>query len=97
MIEFETPQGMRWHLDSQEVRFAAKLGQRLVLCRVSGAAIEVHLAIKGSNEAPLQAARRNFDKLFGLANQAIARGRFEGDASILLSDTDFEVRTAFDA
>jgi hypothetical protein len=97
MIEFETPQSMRWNLDRQEVRFAARLAQRVVLCRVSGEAIEAHLVIKGSNEAPLQAARRNFDKLFGLARQAITQGRFEGDSSILLSDIDFQVRTAFDA
>ena len=97
MIEFETPQCMRWNLDNQEVRFAAWLGRRVVLCRVSGEAIKAHLVIKGSNEAPLQAARRNFDKVFGLARQAIDRGRFEGDSSILLSDVDFQVRTAFDA
>ena len=97
MIEFETPQQMRWNMDNQEVRFAARLDQGIVLCRVSGEAIRAHLVIRGSNEAPLQAARRNFDKLFGLARHAIAGGRFELDSSILLSDIDFQVRTAFDA
>ena len=97
MIEFDTPRNMRWDLDSEEVRFAAVRDQKMILCRVSGAAIRSHFVISGSNEGVLQAARRNFDKISKLAHQAIVGRRFETDDSIFLSSADFETRSAFDA
>ena len=90
MIEYGSPDGIRWDLRHDEAHFSVRNNGTRINCRVTQEALEDNCGDPQTAEACLDAAKEYFDPITDIAGYLITNQCFETDGSILVRSTDWK-------